>query len=210
MGQQPNGDAVPSPRSGSIRGGGTAAPSRTRERTSRHDKSILPWFARDVNAEAEDIIRQLELAPLPGEGGFFRQTWVSSTRLANGRAASSAIWFLLTTDVFSALHRIPAEELWHFHAGDPVDHVYLHPTGGDVHVNVLGVELAGGQRPQLAVPGGVWQGARLKKGPQSHGWALLGCTVTPAWSEAEFELGERAALTREFPGAAQWIGALTR
>jgi predicted cupin superfamily sugar epimerase len=105
---------------------------------------------------------------------------------------------------------MPAEELWHFYAGDPVEHVRLSPTGGDSRVNVLGTELAGGQCPQLAVPGGVWQGARLKTGSQPNGWALLGCTVTPAWSEAEFELGDRAVLAREFPGAAEWIVALTR
>jgi len=163
-----------------------------------------------VNEDAEKIIAQLGLAPLPKEGGFFRQTWISATRLPNGRAAASAIWFLLTTDDFSAFHRISAEELWHFHAGDPVEHVQLNPADGGVHVNVLGTELLGGQRPQLAVSGGIWQGARLMTGSRANGWALLGCTVTPAWSDEEFELGERAALMREFPGAAKWIGALTR
>jgi predicted cupin superfamily sugar epimerase len=113
-----------------------------------------------VNAEAEKIIAQLALVPLPKEGGFFRQTWVSATGLANGRAAGSAIWFLLTADDFSALHRMPAEELWHFHAGDPVEHVQLIPASGSAHVNVLGTDLTAGHRPQLAVPRGIWQGAR--------------------------------------------------
>lgn len=176
-----------------------------------------------MNAEAEKIIAQLGLEPLPQEGGFFRRTWTSATRLADGRAAGSAIWFLLTADSFSALHRIQSEELWHFHAGDAVEHMQLlrpannpepvaglDPADGPARVNVLGPELAAGQRPQLVVPGGVWQGARLAAGTPVHGWALLGCTVTPAWADGEFELGNRAALTKEFPGATGWIGALTR
>jgi predicted cupin superfamily sugar epimerase len=168
------------------------------------------WLHGTVNAEAEKIIAQLGLAPLPQEGGFFRRTWVSSTRLANGRAAASAIWFLLTDDGFSALHRLPAEELWQFYAGDAVEHVQLDPATGAARVNVLGPDLAAKQRPQLVVPGGVWQGARLLDEARPRGWALLGCTVTPAWDDGEFELGSRETLLREFPGETGWIGALTR
>jgi len=169
-----------------------------------------PCLAAGMNAEAEKIIAQLGLAPLPREGGFFRQTWVSSTQLANGRAAGSAIWFLLMPGDFSALHRLPAEELWHFYSGDPVEHVQLDlATRGEL-VTRLGLEMEAREVSQLVVPGGVWQGARIAPGPNPRGWALLGCTLTPAWDEREFELGSRAALTREFPAAAGWIGALTR
>ena len=176
-----------------------------------------------MNAEAEKIIAQLGLEPLPREGGFFRQTWVSSTQLANGRAAGSAIWFLLTPGDFSALHRLPAEELWHFYSGDPVEHVQLFrpaqnpepvegldPATREARVTRLGLEFDAREVSQLVVPGGVWQGARIAPGPNPRGWALLGCTLTPAWDEREFELGSRAALTREFPAAAGWIAALTR
>ena len=170
----------------------------------------IPWLAGGVNAEAEKIIAQLALAPLPREGGYFRQTWVSQARLANGRAASSAIWFLLTPEDFSALHRLQAEELWHFYSGDPVEHVQLNPADGAVRVTRLAADLPGSDVPQLTVPPGTWQGARLAAGARPRGWALLGCTLTPAWSEQEFELGSRASLRREFPGAAEWIGVLTR
>ncbi len=170
----------------------------------------LPWLVGGVNTAAEKIIARLGLAPLPQEGGFFRQTWVSEARLADGRAAGSAILFLLTVDDFSALHRMPAEELWHFYAGDPVEHVQLDAGSGAARVNVLGPELAAGQIPQLVVSGGRWQGARLMAGARPHGWALLGCTVTPAWDEREFELGARDLLLREFSAAAEWIVALTR
>ncbi|MBS0663015.1 MAG: cupin domain-containing protein [Verrucomicrobia bacterium] len=163
-----------------------------------------------MNAEAAKIIRELRLAPLPGEGGHFRRVWESAAQVAPGRAASSAILLLLTADDCSALHRLQAEELWQFHAGDPVEHVMLDPRSGARTVTLLGPVPAAGRQPQVAVPSGCWQGARLQPGAAPRGWALVGCTVTPAWRDEEFELGERGRLLREFPAAAAWIGGLTR
>ena len=85
----------------------------------------------------------------------------------------------------------------------------LDPRGGAIRVTRLGPDVLAGDAPQLAVPGGCWQGARLAPGG-TRGWALLGCTLAPAWDEREFELGERAALLREFPGAAAHIAELAR
>ena len=166
-------------------------------------------MAGDVNAAAEKIIAQLGLARLPQEDGFFRQVWLTPASV-DGRAAGSGIWYLLTPEVLSALHRLQAEESWRFLGGDPVEHVSLDPRDGRTWVTVLGAEARLSHRPELTVPGGVWQGARLKAGAGPHGWALLSCTLRPAWDEKEFELGSRAALEREFPGAREWIGALTR
>ena len=163
-----------------------------------------------MNAEAAKIIRELQLAPLPGEGGYFRRVWESEERVAPDRAASSAILFLLTEDDFSALHRLQEEERWQFHAGDPVEHVMINPSTGALTVNLLGLETTAGQSPQVTVPSRTWQGARLQLGAGSHGWALVGCTVTPAWRDEEFELGDRARLLREFAALAPWISGLTR
>ncbi len=163
-----------------------------------------------MNAEAARIIRELQLAPLPREGGYFRRVWESAAQVAPGRAASSAILFLLTEDSFSALHRLQAEELWQFHAGDPVEHVMIHPETGALAVNLLGPDVGAGQLPQVTVPSQVWQGARLPPGAVRQGWALVGCTVTPAWRDEEFELGDRDRLRRQFPAAAAWIDGLTR
>jgi len=171
--------------------------------------AALPCLAGGVNPEAESIIARLGLAPLPREGGYFRQTWLSESRLANGRATGSAIWFLLTAADFSALHRLQAEERWHFHAGDPVEHVQLTPGQGAGRVTVLGAEAPTNQLP-LVVPVGVWQGARLRTVSQSRGWALVGCTLAPAWEDKDFELGQRASLMQEFPDAVAWINALAR
>jgi len=166
-----------------------------------------------MNAEAEKIIALLGLAPLPHEGGFFRRTWTSPTTLPDGRAAGSAIYFLLTPGDFSALHRLQTDEAWFFHAGDPVEHVQLIPDGRTTRVALLGSDPLAGFVPQLIVPAGVWQGARLAppNGAQPmHDWALVSSTMAPAWDEREFELGGRAELLCEFPEAADLIRALTR
>src|SRR4051812_15951975 len=161
---------------------------------------------RTMNAAARQIIAALDLKPLPEEGGYFRQTW-------RGRSAS-AILFLITSDEFSAFHRIAQDELWHFHAGDSIEHIQLHARDGSATQTVLGSEILAGQQPQLHVPARTWQGARLVVSPnrnhQTHGFALLGCTVVPPWDEGGFELARRGALLRDFPLHAALICALTR
>ncbi len=167
-----------------------------------------------MNAAAEKIIADLRLAPLPHEGGFFRQTWVSPQTLAGGRAAGSAILFLLAPGEFSALHRLPTDEIWHFHAGDTVEHLQLDPRDGTALSTRLGPDLAAGHQPQLIVRGGIWQGARLAPAAAgagaSLGWALLGCVMAPAWDENEFTLGHREELKRIFPAHADLIKAFSR
>lgn len=158
--------------------------------------------------EAENIIAQLGLKPLPHEGGFFRQTWIAPLQPGETRAAASAIHYLITRDSFSALHRLAMHETWHYYAGDPVRLVLLRPDEGIERVT-LGGDVLTGQQPQCTVPAGIWQGARLVDGAK-HGWALLGCTVTPAWDERDFTLGEREGLWRKFPAAADEIARLTR
>jgi predicted cupin superfamily sugar epimerase len=164
-----------------------------------------------MNDEARRLIAQLSLAPLPHEGGWFRQTWLSTARLADGRPAGSAIYFLVSPGDFSALHRLKTDEVWLFHAGDPLEHLMLDARAGSpvVRITRLGSTVAAGEVPQLVVPGGVWQGARLATGG-TRGWALLSCTMAPAWDEREFELGQRERLAGEFPTARAQIDALTR
>jgi uncharacterized protein len=162
-----------------------------------------------VNLEAQQIIARLGLFPLPREGGFYRVSWISSQRLASGRATGSAIYFFLTPDEYSSLHRLDGEELWHFYAGDPVDHVQLDPVKKTLSQHRLGTNIPAGQVPQLAVPSRVWQGAQLATGGR-HGWALLGCSLSPAWDENEFELGDPGTLLQNFPMHAALVRELTR
>jgi uncharacterized protein len=161
-----------------------------------------------MNAEARQLISKLGLAPLPEEGGYFAQTWTSPAKGADGRASGSAILFLITDDEFSALHRLGTDEVWHFHAGDPAELTQIEPVTGSCRSCILGPDVQGTHVSQAVVRAGTWQGARLC--PGTRGWALFGCTVSPAWNGDEFELGRREALLREFSGHAAIIRALTR
>jgi predicted cupin superfamily sugar epimerase len=163
----------------------------------------------ELNPEASNVIRQFGLQPLPHEGGFFRRIWESSTRMPGGRPASSAALFLMTPRDFSAWHRLDAEELWHFYGGDPVEHVTLDSRGAAV-VTLLGAAPAEGVRPCSAVAANTWQAARLRPEMLDCSWALVGCTVTPAWEPAGMTIGARAEMLREFPRESAWIQALTR
>jgi uncharacterized protein len=125
---------------------------------------------------ADDLIRRLDLRPHP-EGGHYRETF-RDPRLVDGRAASTAILFLLKAGERSHWHRVDAVEIWHFHAGAPLA-LSIEGRG----VVTLGADLAAGQTPQGVVPTGAWQAA------ESRGdWTLVGCTVAPGFDFAGFEL----------------------
>lgn len=153
-----------------------------------------------MNARARQIIARLGLEPLPHEGGFFRVTHRTATM--------SGILFLLTPEEFSALHRLAQDEAWHFHAGDPVEHVQLDPRTGRRRTTRLGADVARGAAPEVFVPAGVWQGARLAT-PRA-GYALLGCTVSPPWDPAGFALADPRVLTAAWPRHRGIIRQLTR
>lgn len=168
---------------------------------------------------AEDVIRLLQLQPLPEEGGYFRSTWIGPIgphRVSDGRtedrAQGSAIYALFTEQHFSALHQLASDELWHFYAGDPLELLLLYPDG-NVQSAVLGSDLLRGQRPQLLVPADVWQGARPRicaSQTHIHGWTLVGCTLSPSFKWEEFRLGDRQYLLDRYPSAYEAILALTR
>jgi hypothetical protein len=128
---------------------------------------------------AEEIVRLLDLAPHP-EGGYYRETFRDPHGTA-GRAASTAIYFLLPAGQVSAWHRVDAAEIWHWHAGAPLALSLF--SGGRHSVHRLGVDLAAGERPQGIVPAGVWQSAK-----SLGDWTLVGCTVAPGFEFAHFEL----------------------
>ena len=159
---------------------------------------------------AEDIRRLLRLEPLPMEGGFFRETYRSVVRMRTGggadRDAATAIYYLLTPAVFSAIHRLPGDEIFHFYLGDPVEMIQLEPDGSVRHV-VMGSDIATGMEPQVIVAGGVWQGCRLRPGGR---FALLGTTMSPGFDAADFEIASRASLLVSHPSARDIILALTR
>ena len=163
---------------------------------------------------AQEVIDRLQLLPLPTEGGYFRETYRSPLRhlghalpaeYGGERNASTAIYYLLTHDSFSAIHRVKSDEIFHFYAGDLVEMLRLWPDG-DSAVDLIGNDLAAGHEPQIVVPAGVWQGCRLVPGGR---WALMGCTVAPGFDFADFEAASRAELMHEYPARAEMIAALT-
>ena len=129
---------------------------------------------------AGEVIRLLGLKPHP-EGGHYCQTFRDARTVEGGRAASTAIYFLLARGERSHWHRVDAAEAWHWHAGDPLA-LLIHADGATRTVT-LGPDLAVGQRPQAVVPAHVWQAA------ESLGdWTLVGCTVAPGFDFKGFEL----------------------
>ena len=163
-----------------------------------------------MNIEAAHLISKLGLAPLPHEGGFFGVTWASPVQDPAGRPSGSAILFLITELDFSAFHRLKTDEIWHFHAGDPAELFQIDSGTGALTRTVLGPDPLGDHQPQAVARAGFWQGARLQKETLSHGWALFGCTLSPAWDGAEFELGDRGALLGLSPANKGVIDSLTR
>lgn len=166
---------------------------------------------------ARQIIELLRLEPLPLEGGYFRQTYRAAetlpsralpSRYGRDKPLGTAIYYLLTSepDSFSALHRLPTDEIYHFYAGDPVELLLLHPDGGSETI-LLGSDLAAGQRVQTLAAHGSWQGSRLVPG---GAWALLGTTMAPGYDDLDFELGDRDELSRRYPERAHRIRSLTR
>jgi uncharacterized protein len=165
-----------------------------------------------------EVIELLRLEPLPVEGGYYRQTYradetldatVLPERYGGPRAPGGAIYYLLHGDHFSALHRLLTDEIYHFYLGQPVEMLLLYPDGHDEVVR-LGTDLAMGERVQVVVPHGVWQGSHLAERGAGAGFALLGTTMAPAYDQADFELGDREALIAAYPQRAELIRALTR
>lgn len=128
---------------------------------------------------ADEIIRLLALQPHP-EGGHFRETF-RDPHTVDGRAASTAIYFLLRRGERSHWHRVDAVEVWHFHAGAPLK--LSINDGAGTTVVTLGSDLAAGARPQAVVPTGHWQAAET-----TGDWTLVGCTVAPGFQFERFEL----------------------
>jgi predicted cupin superfamily sugar epimerase len=160
-----------------------------------------------------EIIHRLQLAPHP-EGGWFRETYRAPEsvaaaalprRFGGARSLSTAIYFLLEAGQCSRLHRIKADEVWHFHAGDPVDVVEIDPAGR-LKVTRLGDAFG----YQHVVPAGSWFGATPAAGPHNPaGFCLVGCTVAPGFDFSDFELADRDALLAEYPGHQDWIRRLS-
>lgn len=151
-------------------------------------------------AEAASLIRRLSLQPHP-EGGYYRETYraperVHRTGQAADRAASTAIYYLLSGDAFSAWHRIRSDEIWHFYAGGPLLVHVLDGRGG-LATHRLGNAIEDADCVfQAVVPAGCWFAAERVRADR---YTLAGCTVAPGFEFSEFELADADRLAADYP-----------
>ncbi|CAM5383082.1 cupin domain-containing protein [Eoetvoesiella caeni] len=144
--------------------------------------------------QVASLVRRFNLSPHP-EGGYYSETYrgKQQVNLASGqeRSASTAIYYLLDNNAFSAWHRIASDEVWHFYAGSPLlVHVLL--PGGELLTHRLGSALESSACVfQAAVPAGCWFAAELA---EPGTFAFVGCTVAPGFEFSEFELAKEADL----------------
>ena len=135
----------------------------------------------ELSAQAAALIKALDLAPHP-EGGFYRETFRDMAVTVDGRAHSTAIYFLLAKGQNSHWHRVDAVETWHFYAGAPLE-LAIYDNKAQRKIIRLGANIAAGEQPQAIVPAHAWQSAR------SLGeFTLTGCTVAPGFEFSSFEL----------------------
>lgn len=168
-------------------------------------------------AMRDRLIEQLGLLPHP-EGGYYRETYRSAEQVARQpdgirRSASTAIYYLLSDDAYSAWHRIRSDELWHFYAGDALDvhsidlrspsvrggaidamsgHIDRSDSGRVVTQRLGNALTDAGTTFQALVAAGDWFAAERVPGP--HGFSLVGCTVAPGFTFSDFELADAACV----------------
>ncbi|MDP5169062.1 MAG: cupin domain-containing protein [Bacteroidia bacterium] len=162
----------------------------------------------------ENLIQDLGLLPHP-EGGWYKEVYRSEDRLLKAglpdrfpgdRVASTGIYFLISSDNFSAFHRIRGDEGWHFYAGKGLVVYDISPLG-KLSIHRLGPDLASGETFQAWIPAGHWFASRVE---QTAGFALVGCTVAPGFEFEDFDMAERHALLDLFPQHSTLIMELTR
>ncbi len=163
---------------------------------------------------AQQVKDLLKLEPLAVEGGFFSEVYRSAHQLTNGglpqgysgpRPLATSIYYLLTPDTFSAMHKLPGDEVYHFYLGDPVEMLNLK-ADGTAEAILIGPDIAAGMRLQHAVPGGTWQGSRLAPGGK---FALMGTTMSPGFAFEDYHSGKRDELSAAYPAYAPLISMLT-
>jgi uncharacterized protein len=130
--------------------------------------------------DAQTLIERLQLAPHP-EGGWYRETWRAAAAQGE-RAGGTCIYFLLEGGRRSHWHRVDADELWLWHAGDALD-VLIAGEDGAVRDIRLGGAVTLGYAPQALVPAGCWQSTEAR-----GGWALVSCVVVPGFEFSGFTL----------------------
>jgi predicted cupin superfamily sugar epimerase len=160
------------------------------------------------------IIDKLNLLPHP-EGGFYKEIYRSdgvikanslSSEFLGSRNYATSIYFLLTSEAFSAFHKIKQDEIWHFYDGSPIQLHVISETGEHTQY-VIGNDVLKSQNPQVVVPANHWFAAKVV---QPNNYSLVGCGVSPGFDFKDFTLPTRAQLLQKYPQHKKIITALTR
>ncbi|MEZ4887760.1 MAG: cupin domain-containing protein [Chitinophagales bacterium] len=168
-----------------------------------------------MHPKAQHYIQHLQLEAHP-EGGYFRRTYQSSLTLPStalpkhfkeSRLAASAIYFLLTTESFSAFHQLQADELWHFYAGSTVTLYLIHPDSTLQTIEVGDPLTNPNASFQALIPAQTWFAAAVTT---ADSYALVGCTLAPAFDFEDFELAEKQTLLQQYPQHSTWIERYVR
>ncbi|WP_298236887.1 cupin domain-containing protein [uncultured Algibacter sp.] len=162
----------------------------------------------------EQIVNKLQLAPHP-EGGFFKEVYRSkevinkdslNSDFSSERNYSTSIYFLLTSNSFSAFHRINQDEIWHFYKGSPIK-LHIISQEGDYWNVIIGSNIENDELLQYTVLAKHWFAAEVIK---NDNYSLVGCTVAPGFDFKDFELANRSKLISIFPQHENIITKLTR
>jgi predicted cupin superfamily sugar epimerase len=160
-----------------------------------------------MHPEVKSLIERYKLEPLPVEGTLFTSTYRSKQEFDSGKPCGTAIIALYCNEPRSAsiFHKLPADEIWHFYAGDPLRLVLLYPDGSSKDV-IMGNDPLKGQHVQFVIPAGVWQAGHMVEGGK---YSLFGCTMAPGFTGDMFEGGTREVLMNIYPEKADDINKLS-
>ena len=164
-----------------------------------------------MKARVDALKKHLELFPHP-EGGYYKETYRSSGVVKNPypdaqeRNFATAIYFLLVSGNFSAFHRIKQDEIWHFYEGAAI-HLHVLDSEGKYELIKIGTDLFNGEVPQYMVKAGDWFASEVSV---ENSYSLAGCTVSPGFDFADFEMAKTAQLTEQYPEHKLIIDRLTR
>lgn len=167
-----------------------------------------------MNQTAKKLISQFNLQKHP-EGGYFKETYRSEgvipeavfpDTFEGSRNYCTGIYFLLTSDTFSAFHKIRQDEMWHFYQGSPLT-IHMISPEGNYSKQVVGLDFENGELPQFTVPKEYWFAAEVN---EPDNYSFVGCTVSPGFDFRDFELAERNPLSSRFPQYKEIISRLTR
>ena len=167
-----------------------------------------------MNSKVDFLVKNLNLIPHP-EGGFYKEIYRSKQNIAQkalgndfsgDRAYCTSIYFLISSENFSAFHKINQDEIWHFYDGSAL-YVHVIDQEGRYTRHEVGMDLEKGEVPQLVVPAGCWFASSVKN---QNDFSFVGCTVAPGFDFDDFELAKRTELIESYPQHSEIITQLTR